>query len=175
MLESIIDKKLASALTKTADEASKEKKTYTDKLEHASGDDIFKYILLINVSALEGYIAQTRIQAQQSFNLSKIMAVVGFVLLGIAIVISILATYTGGTNLNAAYLSSIAGILTEFIAGVFFHLYNKTLQQINLFHDKLVAMQQTSMSFLATSLVADEAKRDQAQLELATALLKQGD
>jgi len=166
-------KLIADVLLKTEEDAKKEKKTYTDKLENATGDDIFKYILLINVSALEGYVAQTRIQAQQSFNLSKIIAIVGFLLLGIAICLSIWATYSSNTSLSAAYLSSIAGVLTEFISGVFFYLYNKTLQQINLFHDKLVLMQQTSMSFLATSLVADEAKRDQAKLELSRALLTQ--
>lgn len=164
---------LWSLFSKAADEASKEKKNYTEKLENASGDDIFKYILLINVSALEGYIAQTRIQAQQSFNLSRITAIVGFFVLAVAIALSIFATYTGRTSLNAAYLASVAGLLTEFIAGVFFYLYNKTLQQINLFHDKLVSMQQTSMSFLTTSLIADETKKDEAKMELARSLLKQ--
>ncbi|TKJ38514.1 hypothetical protein CEE37_12155 [candidate division LCP-89 bacterium B3_LCP] len=164
---------MLKAFSKVVDKASKEKKTYADKLESATGNEIFKYILLINIAALEGYIAQTRIQAQQSFSLSRIMAIVGFFLLAIAIGISIFSTFSGNVNLNAVYLSSIAGMLTEFIAGVFFYLYNKALQQINLFHDKLVTMQQVSMSFLATSMVTDEAKRDQAKMELANKLIQQ--
>jgi predicted HTH transcriptional regulator len=56
---------------------------------------------------------------------------------------------------------------------VFFYLYNKSLQQINRFHDRLVAMQQTSMSFLASSLVVDENKRDDAKIELSKSVMTQ--
>jgi hypothetical protein len=51
--------------------------------------------------------------------------------------------------MNAAYLAGIAGVLTEFIAGVFFYLYSKTLGQINLFHDKLVDMQKTALTHIS--------------------------
>jgi hypothetical protein len=54
-------------LLKNAKKASENKQNYTEKLEKASGEDVFKYILLINVSALEGYVLQTRLQAEQSF------------------------------------------------------------------------------------------------------------
>ena len=69
--------------------------------------------------------------------------------------------------MEVAYLTAIAGVLTEFISGVFFYLYNRTLQQINRFHDKLVAMQQTSMAYLATGLVSDRKTGDEARLDLA--------
>lgn len=164
---------LLSLFSKISEKASKEKRNYTEKLELASGDDIFKYILLIHLSALEGYISQTRIQAQQSFNLSRITAIIGFIMIATAISISIFTIYSGKGNLNASYISYVAGIFTEFIAGVFFYLYNKTLQQLNLFHNKLVNMQQTSMSFLVASMVSDDSKRDQAKVELANALIKQ--
>ncbi|MFB0505506.1 MAG: hypothetical protein ACETWT_02120 [Thermodesulfobacteriota bacterium] len=64
---------LIDSFGKVMKEASKDKKTYTEKLETATGDSVFKYLLLINVSALEGYVAQTRQQAEQSFQLSKIV------------------------------------------------------------------------------------------------------
>ena len=57
----------------------------------------------------------------------------------------------GNQNLNAAYLAGIAGVLTEFISGVFFFLYSKTLSQINLFHDKLVDMQKTALDHISES------------------------
>jgi hypothetical protein len=132
-----------------SDTSSREQKTYEKKLETAKGIDIFKYTLLINQSALEGYIAQTRLQAHQSFQLSKIVAIVGFVILMISIGLSVYYTSTGNNDLNPAYLSGVAGVITEFIAGIFFFLYNKTLQQINIFHDKLAAMQLESMNHLA--------------------------
>ncbi len=159
-------------LVKRVEVTTEEKKTYADKLEGSTGDEIFKYILLINISALEGYVAQTRLQAQQSFQLSKIIAIVGFAILSVAITLSIYLTMSGNTNLNAAYLGTIAGVITEFTAGVFFYLYNKTLQQINLFHDRLISMQQISMSYMTTSVVQDEERKDQARIDLSRQLLE---
>jgi hypothetical protein len=158
---------LATVFAEDAAKAWAEKKTYAEKLEAAEGDDIFKYILLINVSALEGYVAQTRIQAEQSFRLAKIVASIGFVILCVGISFSIYQGVYGNTSLEAGYLASVAGVLTEFISGVFFYLYNRTLQQINRFHDRLLAMEQTSMAYLATGLVTDRNIGDDARLDLA--------
>jgi|SRR5882762_4594427 len=160
-----------SFFRETAEKASKEKETYIEKLEMASGENVFKYVLLINVSALEGYVAQTRIQAEQSFRLSKVVAFTGFMLLGTGIALSIYLSLSGKPSLDSAYLAAISGLLTEFISGVFFYLYNRTLQQMNRFHDKLVAMQQTSMAFLATSLVSDAGKRDDLKVELSRGIV----
>ena len=144
--------KIIENLTATAKKSYEDKKSYEEKLENASGNDVYKYVLLINVSALEGYVAQARLQAQQSFSLSKVVAVAGFIIISIAIGLSVYLTVKGNENLNAAYLAGIAGVLTEFTSGVFFFLYSKTLGQINLFHDKLVDMQKTALSYLASRL-----------------------
>ena len=162
---------LLKVLTATSEKATTDKKTYADKLETASGDDIFKYILLTNMSALDAYVAQTRIQAAQSFRLSQIVAMIGFVLLAAGIGLGMYMSLNGKSTMDAAYLSSVAGIVTEFISGVFFYLYNRTLQQINRFHDKMVAMQQLTMSYLGSSVVADSQKRDDARVSLSTALV----
>ena len=139
---------ITQALINSNMKSYQDKKTYEEKLENAKGPDIFKYVLLINISALEGYVAQARLQAQQSFTLSKLVAITGFAIIVTAICLSVFLTMTANQNLNAAYLTSIAGILTEFTSGVFFFLYSKTLSQINLFHDKLVDMQKTALSHL---------------------------
>jgi hypothetical protein len=158
-------------LTKVFAETQAEKKSYVEKLEEAQKDDVFRYMLLMNASALEGYVTQARIQAEQSFKLSKVVALLGFGLLCVGIAMGILFTLAGNNNLSAAYLASIAGVLAEFISGVFFYLYNKSLQQINLFHDKITTSQQISMSFLANSLVEDDLKRDQSKIDLAKDLM----
>jgi hypothetical protein len=133
---------------------SKEEKTsYEKKLETAQGMDIYKYILLINNSALEVYIAQARLQAQQSFDLSRAIAITGFIIVAVAIVLSIVLIAILNKSLNPAYLTGIAGVLTEFIAGIFFLLYSKTLGQVNRFHDKLVDMQKTALDHIANSRI----------------------
>jgi len=152
-------------------QASEQKKSYTNELEKASGEDVFKYLLLINVSALEAYIAQTRIQAQQSFNAGKRAAGVGFALIIVGIGLGIYSAYQGDKIIPAAYLVGIAGILSQFISGIFLYIYNRTLEQLNLFHEKLISSQQTSMAFLANSLIPEGEKRDDCRVELSKVLM----
>jgi len=151
--------------------AMEDRKIYTERLEKAKGDDIFRYLLLAESASLDQYVQQTRLQAQESFILSKRVAVVGFALIAIGIILGILAGFVGTTAINAAYLASLAGILTEFISGVFFYLFNRTLQQLNLFHDKMLASRQVIMSFLANTLIEDGNKRDDSKVELSKLLI----
>lgn len=151
--------------------AAHDKRTYADKLEQAQGDDVFKYLLLMNASALEQYVTQTRLQAEQSFRLSRVVAIVGFVLLAISIGLGVYINMSGGETLDVAYLSGIAGVLTEFISGVFFYLYNRTLQQLNLFHNRMLSAQHVATALLTNSRVADTAKRDDGKVELAKVLI----
>lgn len=155
----------------TAKQSRKEEKDYAEGLEKAKGDDIFKYLLLINVSALKGYVAQTRLQASQSFRLSQVISVIGFGMLIFAVALGIYTHLFTHFSLDAAYLAALAGILTEFISGVFFYIYNKTLQQINLFHDKLVSSQRDAVGFLACITVTDETMRNEGKIALAKLLV----
>lgn len=152
-------------------DAKEREKKYIYMVEEAEGDDVFKYLLLMDSASIEAYIAQTRLQAEQSFKLSKYVAVIGFVLLSTGIALGIVSSYTGGVGLDAAYLTAISGILTEFISGVFFYLYNRTLQQFNIFHDKMLMSKQVIMSFLSNSLIADDEKRQETQAELSKLLM----
>jgi len=65
----------------------------------------------------------------------------------------------------------VAGIITEFIAGVFFYLYNATLKQINLFHSELQASRRTALGLLLQTTVQDEQSRDKTKLSLAERLI----
>ena len=132
----------------------------------AEGDNIFKYILLINVAALEGYVARTA-HSSRAGGLARRVALIGFVMLGVGIALAIYLSVFGRPTMEVAYLTAIAGVLTEFISGVFFYLYNRTLQQINQFTIRLVAMQQTSMAYLATGLVSDRKTGDRSATRLS--------
>jgi hypothetical protein len=158
--------------SESAKKAEKAKATYEDKLEKAiSKEDIFKYLLLIDTSAIDGYVAQTRLQADLSFRLCKNVAIVGFGLITIGIFLGITSRYLGINGIDAAYLSSLAGVITEFISGVFFYLYNRTLQQLNLFHDKMLGSKQKILAFLANTLIDEQAGRNKSLAELAKALM----
>src|ERR1035441_4222873 len=111
-------------LNRQADDATEKTEDYAKKLESASGADMFKYLLLINVAAIEKYVAQTRIQAQISFRLCKRVALWSFVLIAAGVALAIYSTIWGNKELGAAKLSALSGVITQFIAGVFFYLYN---------------------------------------------------
>src|SRR5262245_2800501 len=51
---------LSRLWTERYQRAEKERQTYLDKVETATGDDVFKYLLLIDVAALDSYTTQTR-------------------------------------------------------------------------------------------------------------------
>ncbi len=162
-------------LFKQAEEAKQKKVDYADKLERATdGKDIFKFFLLINVSAIETYVTQTRLQAQLSFRLCKHVALASFVLLFIGVGLGILGPLIG-KDLSAAKLVSLAGVLSQFISGVFFYLYNRTLQQFNLLSDKLSAAQEIAISLLANSSISDQTKRDDCSVSLVKLLLSKGE
>jgi hypothetical protein len=131
--------------TKGAEAAEKEKRSYQDKLEEASSDNVFKYVYLINNASVEKYVNQSRGQAEVSFALSRRVAIAGFTLLVLSIGIGLGSEVTHH-SVSIAYLSGIGGVLTEFIAGVFFWIYNRTLQQINLFYQGMMKQQQDALA-----------------------------
>jgi hypothetical protein len=132
---------LVRSLGKRADVAAEEKANYQDKLEGTrDAREVYKYVFLINNASVELYVQQSRQQATTSFSLSARVAVAGFLLLAGSVVVGVFADYRGHA-MTPAYLAAIGGALTEFIAGVFFWLYNRSLAQINLFYEGMVKQQ----------------------------------
>jgi F0F1-type ATP synthase assembly protein I len=130
--------------------AEQEKRTYQEKLEEASHDDVFRYVFLINSASVEKYVQQSREQAETAFRLSQKVAIAGFALLGVGIVIGLVSQFTDHA-LTTAYLAGVGGVLTEFIAGVFFWIYNRTLQQINLFYEGMMKQQHEALEAIGRS------------------------
>src|SRR5258708_39851920 len=54
------------------------------------------------------------------------------------------------------YISSGSGVITEFIAGVFFYLYNRTVRQMKGYHDSLLVVQNILLSFKLVEDTKDE-------------------
>jgi hypothetical protein len=148
-----------------------EKENITNKLKVATGDEIFKNLLELKLNSLEQYITLTRLQAQQTYNLVRWISIAGFILLAVGIILSISGNILGMKILDGAYLAAIAGIISEFISGIFFVFYNKTLQQINLFHNKLIESQNIAISLVTTDKIENSTKRDDCKVELAKMLI----
>lgn len=96
----------------------------------------------INVTRLDEYYNEVKRHTTYSFLFALIVGLVGFFLIVVGIVLGY-----DGERLTTAYMAGISGILIEFISGVFFYLYNKTVEQLKLYHDNLIDLQNTLLSF----------------------------
>ena len=128
----------------------------------------FKFLLLMDLESLEAYITDTRIQARLSFRLCVGVAIFGSLLLFVAIGLGIASQVMPHMPpLQIAYLTGVAGIITQLISGVFFYFYHMTLRQINLFHSQLESSRKVCISLYLQSLMAESpTEQNKARLAL---------
>jgi hypothetical protein len=128
-------------------------------------ENFFTNLVAINFKYIDKYYLQTQVQADKSFFLCMVAAVVSLFI----IVVGILLMFTNKTA--PAYLTTATGAFGEIIATVFFYLYNRTISEMGEYHQKLVLTQNISLAMkIAQSL--PEADRSKAQLGLVECLTK---
>lgn len=57
-----------------------------------------------------------------------------------------------------SYVTCASGVITEFIAAIFFYLYNKTIMSMSNYHNKLVLSQNISIALKVSDSLPDEDK-----------------
>lgn len=114
-------------------------------------EDVFENSIKMSYKYLDQYYLQTREQAQKGFFITACVAIFGAVLIGVGIV----AMFSNKTE--PTYVTCGAGVITEFIAAVFFYLYNKTVTSMSKYHNKLVLSQNISIALkVSDSLPTDD-------------------
>lgn len=116
--------------------------------------DFFTQLVQINFKYLDQYYLQTQEQADKSFWISAIASMVGFLM----IIAGIILMYSGAKT-DPGYVATSAGVISEFIAAVFFYLYNKTILQMSQYHQKLVITQNISLALKTADLLKDSKER----------------
>jgi hypothetical protein len=151
--------------------------TYRSAFESAE-DEIkgFKSLLLMDLESLEAYITDTRIQARHSFRLCVFVALCGALLLFVAIGLGIASQVVPHMPpLQIAYLTAVAGMITQLISGVFFYFYHMALRQINLFHSQLESSRKVCISLYLQSLMTESpSEQNKAKLALIKLLASAG-
>jgi TRADD-N domain-containing protein len=145
---------------------------YTSRIEHSCDPSvILKHLLLKDLAQVDEYVSGMRLQARRSFNLVQRTSIAGFSLLLFAITLGIVFQMRGNSGtITVAFLTGSFGILTQFISGVMFVLYNRTLWGINEFAKRLEDSRKVCLTLFLTSLVHKD-KQDDARLELIRALV----
>ena len=132
-------------------------------LQESIDQDFFNTLVKINFKYIDKYYLQTQIQANKAFLMSAIAGFFGMIIIAAGIV----QMYRG--RLEPAYVTTAAGVISEFIAAVFFYLYNKTVLRMADYHRKLVLTQNVGLALRITQDMP-EADRLQAQKQLVDRL-----
>lgn len=114
------------------------------ELQENIDQNFFTKLVQINFKYLDQYYLQTQEQANKSFILSAFASITGLII----IIVGIVMMYFEKTT--PAYITTSAGILSEFIAAIFFYLYNKTILKMSQYHQKLVLTQNISLALKIT-------------------------
>lgn len=115
--------------------------------------DYFEKLVNINLGNLSSYYITVKSHADKSFFASLYVGLVGFLLIGAGIFLTISNSANAPT---VATLSGLSGVVTELISAVFFYLYSQTVRQMKGYHDSLLRVQNILLSFKLVESTKDE-------------------
>lgn len=119
---------------------------------------------------LESYLNRNLTQVQWIFVWTVLVMIAGFVIIGYGII----KVYTDDGNLNAGILTTITGLVIEFIGASFLLIYKSTMQQAKEYVTVLERINAVGMSVqILESISKEESKlQDQTKADLAKKLLE---
>jgi hypothetical protein len=139
-----------------------------ERIEKSSQPDV-KNSILLNLNQLAEYYKINQDQAKSSFRASVFAIIIGLV----TIVAGAWIFYLGRSpNLKLTAISTLAGVLSEFIGGAYFVLFNKTSDQSNYLHDRLVRTQDTMLAVSLCGSIEDSSARNDATRDIIATLLE---
>ena len=122
-------KHTASSIEKTSDGDAREAKEAAQKVQEGNKDIIS--LMLNNMSELREYYVINKRQANRVFNATLTACVMG----GSIFIIGSIIAFWGGQKVS--FYTTISGCVVELISGLFFWLYKRTIDQLNLYHERL--------------------------------------
>lgn len=137
----------------------------------ASGNEVFKYMLLLNCLECQSYVTEIQLQAHQSFRWSTYAGIAGFLLVSISIVAAFTAHMLDKKVVEVTLLSALAGVITTSISSIFFYLYNRTLKRMDNFHTQLRDTQKLIVSLFLSGLDEQDDHQHQRTNEIIHFLL----
>lgn len=134
------------SLSVSIETASLKAVSKSEKLQEELDANFFTNLVKINFKYIDQYYLQTQLQANKSFSLCLVSAVVSLTV----ILFGIILLFVRPSASPAGYVAASSGTLSEFIAAVFFYLYNRTITKMSEYHQKLVLTQNVSLALKIT-------------------------
>lgn len=153
------------AKNKTKEIKSERLYSEAEELQNELGDNFFNNFVKLNFKYLDSYYLQTQVQADKGFFITTLIAILSFIIISIGIVAAFFDAAA-----DAARLSVIAGTLGEFIAGIFFYLYNKTVSNMGEYHRRLTLTQNIGIALQVSEGLPEEIK-NQTKKDIISSLL----
>ena len=123
-----------------------------DVIKDQIEEDIFENSIKLSYKYLDQYYSQTRAQAQKGFFTTVCVSVFGALLIGVGVIMMFIG------KVEPSYITCASGVITEFIAAIFFYLYNKTITSMSKYHNKLVLSHNISVALKVADSLPDEDK-----------------
>lgn len=137
----------------------------TQLIKNKIEDNFFENSIELSYKYLDQYYKQIEEQAKKGFALTVSAAVVGAILIAIGIVAMFF------NKVSPSRLTCISGISIEFISAIFFYIYNKTMNNMGEYHNKLVLSHNISIALKTAELLPDGSS-NLAKHKIIEALLK---
>lgn len=120
-------------------------------LFQSDSNDIIS-LMVNNVSELREYYVISKRQANRAFSSTLIVCILGFIIFIVGIAASIFSD-----EKIIAY-TTLSGSIIEIISGLFFVLYRNTLNQLNLYHERLGSTEKYLTAMQLAEKVSPEKK-----------------
>jgi hypothetical protein len=122
------------------------------ELQENVSENYFDKLVETNHGYINIYYQQTQEQADKSFGLAMFASKSGLAIVALGIVLMYF------DKMPSAYLTTSAGILSEFVAAIFYYLYNRTILKMSQYHQKLLLTQNISLALKISDEMPIEAK-----------------
>lgn len=123
------------------------------EIQNTLSEDFFTNLIKINFKYLDAYYLQTQLQADKSFMLAAVAAMVSL----IVIVIGIIMMFFSDNSMEPKITIAV-GAFGQFLSAVFFYLYNRTILKMGQYHKKLVLTQNIGLALKITESLSEEHK-----------------
>lgn len=118
-------------------------------------------LMLANMKEIKEYYILSKSQSKKSFAIAIIMGMLGFMLIGVSIFISVLLK----DNIAAMIIPAIGAVVVDLISAIFLVVYKKSVEQLNHYYSELHENEKFLSSINLVSSLSKE-KQDEIYIEI---------
>lgn len=140
------------------------------EIRQTGGGDVYSNLEL-NLNQISEYYTINKSQARNSFRIGASAVILGFgtILAGVGMVY--FKDGSAGTSLTVPILTSVAGVIGQFIGAYCFYLYNQSSKQVATFYGRLSQVQDTMLAVKLCDMLEDQSKRGSTIVRIISALI----